>query len=80
MLQPDVSHINKICMDVGTEESSQKKGFKIYISNKQEVYDILKERIDFKNIKFEIIQNAVHNVAALKKRFPDIVKCLFSES
>lgn len=75
----DVSHIKKMYMDVGTKESSNAKASKIYISNNQEVYDILNERIEANKLKFEIIQDAIHNEAAWEKRFPSIIKFLFNK-
>ncbi len=73
----DISKIAKIYLDVGTKESSKSEYNINYLESNQEMYDILKKRIDPTKIKFEIIEDAIHNEAAWEMRFPDIIKYLF---
>ncbi len=74
----DLSKIKKIYLDVGTKESDNVEHVKLYLDSNQEIYDILRPRLDSENIKFEIIEGAIHNESAWEKRFPDIIKFLFN--
>ncbi len=74
----DVSKIKKIYMDVGTKESENEKHNKYYLDSNQEIYELLRRKIDPGNIKYEIIKGAIHNESAWEERFPEIIKFLFN--
>ena len=42
------------------------------------IYDLLRQKIDPGNIKYEIIKGAIHNESAWEERFPEIIKFLFN--
>lgn len=74
----DISKIKKIYMDVGTKESEDLEQVQLYLDSNQEIYDILRSKIDPENIKFEIIKDAIHNESEWEKRFPQIINFLFN--
>ncbi len=74
----DLSKIKKIYLDVGTKESKIKEQNKMYLESNQEVFDILREKIDQENIRYAIIKDAIHHESAWKKRFPEIINFLFN--
>ncbi len=74
-----LTKIKKLYMDTGTKETSTDITQEKYIDSNQAIYDILKEKTDDSKIKFEIIEGAVHNEAAWKKRFPEIIQYLFND-
>jgi predicted alpha/beta superfamily hydrolase len=75
----DVSKIKKFYMDVGTKESEDLEHNKHYLDSNQEMYDVLKTKIDPDNIKYEVIKDAIHNESAWELRFPEIIKFLFNQ-
>ncbi|MCK5761304.1 MAG: alpha/beta hydrolase [Candidatus Izimaplasma sp.] len=74
----NLSKLKRIYMDVGTNESENKEENILYLESNQEVYDILRSKVNPENIKFEIIKGAIHNESAWEKRFPGIIKYLFN--
>ncbi|QOY35464.1 alpha/beta hydrolase [Anaerobacillus isosaccharinicus] len=74
--QSDLSAIEKFYLDIGTHEVTEHIDCKRYVESSEAVYSILKEKV--KNCRFEIIDEAVHNEAAWKKRVPTIFSYLFS--
>ncbi len=76
--QADVSKIKKIYLDVGTKESESKERVTEYLESNQEIFDILKDKLDPEVIKFEIVKDAIHHESAWEKRFPEIIKFLFN--
>lgn len=75
--QSDLTSIEKFYMDIGTKEVTESIDSKRYVQSSKAVYEILKEKV--KDLKFEIIEDAVHNEEAWKKRVPEIFHYLFSE-
>lgn len=76
----DYSEVRKIYMDIGTNESPTNDAVsKRYLDTNQEMYNILKEKIDPQKIKYEIIDDAQHNIPDWSKRFPSIIEYLFNE-
>jgi predicted alpha/beta superfamily hydrolase len=69
----------KFYMDVGTKETGDKKEDKLYVKSNKSVYELLSEKIEPSNLKFEIVKDAIHNEAAWEIRFPEIVKFLFED-
>ena len=74
-----LSTCKKFYMDVGTNESSSKERNERYIISNQSVFELLSDKIDNDNLKFEIIKDAIHNESAWEIRFPEIIKFLFSD-
>lgn len=71
----------KIYMDVGTKETSNPEVSdfpQIYMESNKEIYEAFKN-IGLKDdeIKFEVIEGAIHNEEEWAKRFPEVVTWLF---
>lgn len=71
----------KIYMDVGTKETSNPEVSdfpQIYLKSNAEIYNAFK-KIGLKDeeIKFEIIDGAIHTEREWAKRFPNVIKWLF---
>ena len=73
------STVKKFYMDVGTKESESDQQCKYYITINKSVYSLLQEKIEPSKLKFEIINDAIHNEAAWEIRFPEIIKFLFND-
>ena len=76
--ESNVSNIKKIYLDVGTKESENKEYSTTYIESNEEMYDVLRGKLDKGTIRFELIKDAIHNESAWEIRFPDIIKFLFN--
>lgn len=71
----------KIYMDVGTKETSNPEVSdfpQIYMESNKEIYKTFK-KIGLKDdeIKFEVIEGAIHNEVEWAKRFPEVITWLF---
>ena len=75
----DFSKVNKMYLDVGTNESKNENARIGYLESNKEVYNVLKEKIDLEKIKFKIIEGSQHEEEDWNKRFPNIIEYLFSE-
>lgn len=73
------NNVKKLYLDTGTKESSSAMDSEKYIDSNKSVYSIFKEKIDSEKIKFELIEDAVHNEAAWNERFADIIRFLFND-
>jgi predicted alpha/beta superfamily hydrolase len=76
----NTDHIHKFYMDVGTKEisrSNQSKDY--YVNTNKEVYDVLKYKLDEGKLKFEIIEDGVHDELAWHDRVHDIINFLYSD-
>lgn len=77
MKNSDVSPVKTFYFDVGTNEESGLFGPNIYVSSNQSFQKVVKEK-GMKH-RFEIIQDAVHNEMAWRKRLPDILHYLYEK-
>ena len=77
MKNSDVSSVEKFYLDVGTNEESGLFGPNVYVSSNQFFHKVVKEK--GMEHRFEIIQNAVHNELAWRKRLPDILCYLYEK-
>ncbi|MFD0048197.1 alpha/beta hydrolase [Actinomycetes bacterium NPDC127524] len=73
----DLSSIEKFYMDIGTNEDTQSIGSKRYVDSSERVHHILKNRIT--DLRFNIIDGAVHNEQAWRERVPAIFEFLFED-
>lgn len=69
----------KLYMDVGTKETQSLENNKLYIQSNKTVYKLLGEKIEEKNLQFNIIEGAIHHESEWEKRFPRIIEFLFGE-
>ena len=77
--ESDFSKVNKMYLDVGTNESKNENTRIGYLESNKEIYNILKEMIDVEKIKVRIIKDSQHEEEDWDKRFPSIIEYLFSE-
>ena len=75
----DLSHVKKFYMDVGDAEDSTVIESQRLIDSNNEIFEILKEKIEFKKLKYVIAEGAVHNENAWRERFADIITFLFND-
>ena len=75
----NLSNLGKIYMDVGTKESKNLKENTSYLESNEEIYNILKTKIVPKNIRYNIVKDAVHNESAWELRFAEIINFLFEQ-
>ncbi|AIO19339.1 Carbohydrate acetyl esterase/feruloyl esterase precursor [Candidatus Izimaplasma bacterium HR1] len=75
----DLSSVKKFYMDAGTKETPNEAISKLYLDTNQEMYEILKEKIDESHLRYNVIEGAIHHETEWKKRFPDIIKYMFND-
>jgi enterochelin esterase-like enzyme len=63
------------CAD-GLQRSTAAIDHQLYINSSQKIYELLKGKI--KDCKFEVVEGAVHNEIAWKKRVPEIFLFLYN--
>lgn len=74
-----LSEVKKLYMDVGSKETLSEVENEDYLSMNRSVFELLSKKIEPNNLKFEIIKDAIHHESAWEKRFPEIIKFLYSE-
>lgn len=79
IIDKDYSNINKFYMDCGDLETDNKEFNDLYIKYNDEVYNILKTKIDSQNLKYEIIKDGIHHESSWEIRFKDIIDYLFND-
>jgi predicted alpha/beta superfamily hydrolase len=75
--QSDLTSIRAFYMDVGTREETATIDSRMYIESSVSVYEVLREKIG--NLRFEIIEGAVHHERDWRKRVPDIFAFLYRD-
>ncbi len=75
----DMSKVKKLYLDVGTKESSRDIESEQYIESNRRMYEIFKNKMNNDLLKFEIIEDGVHDELAWRARFPEIVQFLFND-
>ncbi len=73
------SNVKKFYMDVGTKETDNPKNNDNYIKSNQEMYEILRQKIDENRLRFNIVEDGIHNESDWEKRFPKIIKFMFND-
>lgn len=75
----DLSSIERFYMDCGTKEAGEVEEIsKILFDSSHTIYGILSKKIT--NTKFQILEDDEHDYAFFKKRIPEVLSFLFSES
>jgi predicted alpha/beta superfamily hydrolase len=72
----DLSTVERFYMDIGTAESTETDDNQKNIDSNQNVYQLLKDKVQ--QAKFEVVEGAVHNELAWRKRVPEIFTYLFN--
>ena len=75
----NLKSVKKFYMDVGTKETDDLKQNNSYIKSNKEMYELLRNKIEEGNIRFDIIEDGVHNEKDWEKRFPEIIKFMFND-
>lgn len=76
--ESDLSGVNKMYLDVGTEEAAERGERERYLESNKGIYVALKSKLSDDKLRFDIIEDALHNEKAWAKRFPEIIKYIFS--
>ncbi len=79
LLNKTYDNIKKFYMDCGDLETEDKQFNDLYIKYNDEVYDILKGKIDNQKLKYEIIKGGIHHESSWEVRFKDIIMFLFED-
>jgi predicted alpha/beta superfamily hydrolase len=72
----DLSGVERFYLDIGTEEASGDNDHQLYINSSQKIFELLKNKI--KDCKFDVVEGAVHNEIAWRKRVPEIFTFLYN--
>lgn len=75
----NLNSVKKFYMDVGTKETDNKSINSLYVDSNQDIYDILKDKIDESCLIFKVIEDGIHHETDWEKRFPSIIKYLFND-
>ncbi|MFE7065108.1 alpha/beta hydrolase [Sutcliffiella sp. NPDC057660] len=73
--ESDLSGLERFYMDIGTKEDTSFINHQIYIESSQAVYELLKEKVEY--VRFDVIEDAVHNEAAWRARLPEFLGYLY---
>lgn len=77
LLDKEYHSIKKLYMDVGDSETNQDEWNNIYVTYNDEVYDILKGKIEPDKLTYQVIKNGIHHESSWELRFKEIVQYLF---
>jgi len=75
--ESDLKGMERFYLDIGTKEDTSFINHQIYIDSSQAVYDLLKEKV--KHVRFDTIEDAVHNEAAWRARLPEFLGYLYDK-
>lgn len=75
----DLSSLEKIYLDCGTAEAGENdRVSELFLDSNQTVFQLLKIKV--KLAESRQIEGALHNYETFKRRFPDVIKFLTSET
>lgn len=74
-----LTSVKKFYMDVGTTETNNESINNLYLDTNQDMFEILKDKIDESCLKLEIIEDGKHDEKDWGERFPDIIKYMFND-
>ncbi|MDQ0200455.1 enterochelin esterase-like enzyme [Neobacillus ginsengisoli] len=75
----DLSSIERFYMDCGTREAGEEERIsEAFLNSSKAIYEILSEKAI--NTRFEILNDYEHDYLFFRKRIPEIVSYLFTES
>lgn len=77
--QASLHTVKKFYMDVGTKETDNSAINELYVDKNKEMYEILKTKMDDSQIRFTVIEDAIHHETEWENRFPDIIKFMFND-
>jgi predicted alpha/beta superfamily hydrolase len=73
--ESDLTRLERFYLDIGTKEDTSFINHQIYIDSSQAVYELLKEKVEY--VRFDVIEDAIHNEAAWRARLPEFLGYLF---
>jgi predicted alpha/beta superfamily hydrolase len=73
----DLSAVERFYLDIGTAESTESADNQKNIDSSEKVYKLLKDKIELSRLRFDVVEGAVHNELAWKKRVPEIFAFLY---
>lgn len=78
----ELKGIERMYLDVGAKEvekpTEDGPSNEMYRESSERVHDLLKDKVE--HIRFEVIEEGVHNEIAWRERFPMVLSYLFSEN
>lgn len=77
--QSDFSMMKKLYVDVGTDESENEVRSKAWLDSNQEIFDVLKGKIDKDRFNCKVIKGGRHEEADWNARVPEIIAFLFGK-
>lgn len=75
--ESDLSQIEKMYLDIGTNESEVEQRRIAFLDTNKEVFEVLQEKINSDKLKVKIIEGSQHIEEDWNKRIPDIISYLF---
>jgi len=76
----DLTKINKLYVDIGTNESPNEQGSLRYLSTNKEVNEVLKTKLNKESYQFHVIDGAKHEEEDWSERFPNIISFLYGSN
>ncbi|UAL45891.1 alpha/beta fold hydrolase [Sutcliffiella horikoshii] len=74
--ESDLNEVERFYLDVGTKEDTSFINHQIYIDSSQSVFDLLVKKVG--KVRFDVVEDAVHNEAAWRKRLPAMFEFLYN--
>ena len=76
----DVSALERVYLDIGTKEVETPRDDRatMSIESSERIYELLEPNV--KHIRFEVIEEGIHDETAWRERFPMVVSYLFGET
>lgn len=74
----DLSHLNKVYIDTGDKEEAGGSPSD-YLASNHGVHALLEERLKKENLEWRIVEGGRHHERDWARRFPDVVRFLFSD-
>ncbi len=71
IISTNFDSINRFYLDCGTEEGTDEQSKSDFVQSQRAIYQILRDKI--RNIRFNIVDGAGHNLLAFRERIPDVL-------
>lgn len=79
--ESSLSGVERLYMDIGRKEvekpTEDGPTNEMYLESSERIYELVKDKVN--HVRFEVIEEGVHNELAWRERFPMVISYLFSE-
>lgn len=79
VINSSLKTVKKFYIDCGTKETEDAEMRELYIEANKEMYEIMRDKIDESSLQFNLVEDATHSEKDWEKRFPNILKFLFTD-